>query len=130
MAKIKGYNAKLYIDDDLLAHSSEVTFNFDTDTEEVTDEGSGDWAEILPTLNRWNLDATVWYHNAVATGGADFDDLMTAYLAQSQLTLKARIETGTEYTGVGFLTNLSVSGGTGGAHITFTASFTGTGEIS
>jgi hypothetical protein len=129
MAKIKGYNVRLYLGTDLLAHTSEVSINFQTDTEEVTDADSGDWAENLPTLNRWNVDTTVWYNNAVAAG-ADFADCMAAFLAQTQLTLVCELETGVAYTGLGYLTSLNPSGGTGAGYVSFTAGFIGTGEIS
>jgi hypothetical protein len=129
MAKIKGNNVRLYLGSDLLAHTTEVSINFDTDTEEVTDADSGNWAENAPTLNRWNIDATAWYNNAVAVG-ADFSDVMDAYLNQTQLTLVCELETGVSYSGLGYLTNLSPSGGTAANYVQFSAGFIGTGEIS
>lgn len=129
MPKITGSNVRLYLGADLVAHTTEVSMNFDTDIEEVTDADSGRWAENLPTLNRWNIDITTWYNNSVAAG-ADFSDVMAAYLAQTELTLVAQIETGVTYTGSGYLTNLNLSGGTDAAHVAFTAGFIGTGPIS
>jgi predicted secreted protein len=129
MAKIKGNNVRLYIGGDLLAHTMEASFNFDTDTEEVTDADSGNWKENLPTLNGWSVDVTTWYNNAVADG-ADWADVMAAYLAQSELTLICELETGVSYTGLGYLTNLNPTGGTAGAYVQFSAGFIGTGEIS
>lgn len=129
MAKIKGYNVRLYLGADLLAHTTEVSINFNTDTEEVTDAESGDWAENAPTLNRWNIDTTAWYNNAVAIG-ADFTDVMDAFLNQTQLALVCQLETGVEYHGLGYLTSLNPSGGTGAGYVKFTAGFIGTGEIS
>lgn len=129
MGKIKGYNVRLYLGSDLLMHTDEVSFNFDTDTEEVTDADSGDWAENLPTLNRWSVDTAFWYNNAVASG-ADFADVMAAYLAQTELTLVCELETGVDYTGLGYLTNLNPSGGTGAGYVKCSAGFIGTGEVS
>jgi hypothetical protein len=129
MSKVLGHNARLYLGADLVAHTSEVSINMDTDIEEVTDADSGIWAENAPTLNRWNIDATAWYHNAVAAG-ADFADVLAAWKAQTQLTLKVELETGVDMTGLGYLTNLNASGGTAAAHISFTAAFIGTGELS
>jgi len=129
MGKIKGNNVRLYLGSDLLAHTSEVSFNFDTDTEEVTDADSGNWKENLPTLNGWSVDVTTWYNNAVASG-ADWDDVMEAYLAQSELTLVCELETGKSYSGLGYLTNLNPTGGTAGSYVQFSAGFIGTGEIS
>jgi hypothetical protein len=128
MAKIKGYNVRLYLGSDLLAHTTEVSMNFVTDTEEVTDADSGDWAENLPTLNRWNVDTTAWYNNAAV--GAGFDDVMDAYLNQTPLTLRCELESGVDYSGVGYLTNLNPSGGTGASYVQFSAAFIGTGEVS
>ena len=130
MTKVKGHNARLYLGADLVAATSEVSINMDTDIEEVTDADSGIWAENEPTLNRWNVDITAWYHNAVGAGKADFSDVLAAYKTQERLTLKYQLETGVDVTGEGFLTNLQTSGGTGAGHITFTAGFIGTGPIS
>jgi len=129
MAKIKGNNVRLYLGSDLLAHTSEVSINFDTGIEDVTDADSGNWVENLPTLNSWNVDIVAWYNNAVASG-ADFNDVMDAYLNQSELTLVCELEVGVEFSGLGYLTNLNPSGGTGAAYVKFTAGFIGTGEIS
>ena len=126
MGKIKGNNVRLYLDDDLLMHTDEVSFNFDTDTEEVTDADDGNWASNLPTLNRWNVDVSFWYHNSAV---ANWEDVMTAYLNQEQLTLECELETEVKYSGTGYLTNLSPSGGTGAGHVKCSAGFIGTGEL-
>ena len=127
MAKVSGSNARLYIGGTLLAHSNSITINLDTDIEDVTDEGSGRYAENLPTLNRWNADATVWYNNT--STGVTLTELINTWQGQTQLTLLCEIETGVDYGGSGYLTNLSISGGTDAAHITFTAGFIGTGSL-
>ena len=41
MAKIKGNNVRVSIGTDLMLCTKELTFNFNTDTEEVTDACSG-----------------------------------------------------------------------------------------
>lgn len=130
MAKIKGNNVRIYIGGDLLAHTDSVTFNFVTDTEETTDEGSGNWAENLPTLNRWDVTADFWYNNAVAAGSADFNDAMDIWLNQTQVTLTCEIETGVEWNGLAYITNLSPTGGTAGAYVKVSTSLIGTKEIS
>ena len=128
MAKVLGHNARVYLGADLLAHTTEVSLNMDIDTEEVTDADSGVWAENAPTLNRWNVDMTTWYHNT--TTDANWSDVMTAAKARTQLTLVYEIEEGVDETGVGYFTNVNISGGTAGGHISFTAAFIGTGELS
>jgi len=130
MAKIKGYNVRLYLGANILAHTNEVSLNLTTDTEELTDADSGDWKEFGPTLNSGTVDTTVWYNNAVGAGEADFEDVMDAFLNQSQLTLTCEIEPGVEYSGLGYLTSLNPSGGTGAGYVAFTAGFIFTGEIS
>jgi len=130
MAKIKGYNVRLYLGADLLAHTTEVSINLTTDTEELTDAESGDFKEFGPTLNSGTVDTSSWYNNAVAAGSADFEDVLAAHLNQTQLTLIAEIETGVEITGVGYLTSLSPSGGTGAGYVKFDAGFIFTGEYS
>ena len=128
MAKVLGHNARLYLGADLLAHTTEVSLNFDVDTEDVTDADSGVWAENAPTLNRWNIDATVWYHNT--TTDANWTDVMAAAKARTLLTLVYQLETGVTETGTGYITNVNTSGGTAAGHIPFTAAFIGTGELS
>jgi hypothetical protein len=130
MAKIKGYNVRLYLGGDLLAHTTEVSLNLTTDTEELTDADSGDWKEFGPTLNSGTVDTTTWYNNAVAAGDADFQDVLDAYMVQSQLALVCEIEAGVEVSGLGYLTSLNPSGGTGAGYVAFTAGFIFTGEIS
>jgi len=129
MAKIKGDNVRIYLSNDLLAHTNEVSINLETGIEEVTDADSGNYEENAPTLNRGNIDTTTWYNNAVA-GGADFNDVLDAYLNQTLLLLHAQIEPGVTLSGYGYLTNLNPSGGTAGAYVKFTAGFVFTGEIS
>jgi len=130
MAKIKGNNVRIYIGGELLAHTDSVTFNFVTDTEEVTDEASGNWAENLPTLNRWDLTADFWYNNAVAAGSVDYADAMDIWLLQTEVTVTAELETGVEWNGLAYITNLSPTGGTAGAYVKVSTSLIGTAEIS
>lgn len=130
MAKIKGYNVRLYLGTDILAHTTEVSLNLTTDTEELTDADSGDWKEFAPTLNSGTVETTTWYNNAVGAGEADFEDVMDAFLNQTLLTLECEIETGVSYAGTGYLTSLNPSGGTGAGYVKFSAGFIFTGEIS
>jgi len=125
--KILGHNCRVYLGTDLLAHTNEVSLNLDIDSEEVTDADSGIWAENLPTLNRWNVDMTTWYHNT--TPNANWDDVMAAAKARTILTLIYEIEPGVEESGEGFFTNVNISGGTAGGHVSFTAAFLGTGPL-
>jgi len=131
MPKMKGYNARLYIDGDLLAHSDDVVFNFDTDNEETTDAEAGDWAQVLPTINRWNIDTGVWYQSTEVGGNQYLPDLMTLYIGQEELALVMEIDpvAGLEFAGVGYLTNVNIAGGTGAGYMKYTAAFIGTGEI-
>ena len=129
MAKIKGNNVRVYLGADMLMHTDSVSFNFNTGSEEVTDADSGNWQENLPTLNDWTIDADFWINNAVAAG-ADFDDCMAAWLAQTMLTVKAELETGTDWSGLAFITSLVPTGGTAGAYVKASVSFQGTAEIS
>ena len=128
MARVLGHNARLYLGSNLLAHTTEVSLNFDVDTEDVTDGDSGIWAENEPTLNRWNIDTTVWYHNT--TSDANWSDVITAAKARTRLTLVYQLESGVTETGSGYITNVNTSGGTAGGHIPFTAAFIGTQELS
>ena len=129
MAKIKGNNVRLYLGADLLMHTKELTFNFNTDTEEVTDADSGIWKSNLPTTNGWDVSGSMWYNNAVASG-ADYQDLMDAWLAQTELTIKAELETGVDWSGLGYITNLAPAGGTAGSYAEASVSILGTDEIS
>jgi hypothetical protein len=130
MAKIKGYNVRLYLGGVLLAHTTEVSINLTTDTEELTDADSGDFKEFGPTLNSGSVDVSTWYNNAVGVGMADFQDVLDAHLNQSQLNLVAEIEAGVEISGLGYLTSLTPSGGTGAGYVKFDAGFIFTGEYS
>ena len=129
MGKIKGNNVRVYLGGDLLMHTKELTFNFNTDTEEVTDADSGDWKSNLPTLNGWDVSGSLWYNNAVSSG-ADFQDLMDAWLAQTELTIKAELEIGVSWSGLCYITNLSPTGGTAGSYAEASVSFIGTEELS
>ena len=130
MAKIKGYNVRLYVGTDLLAHTTDVSISLTTDTEELTDADSGDFKEFGPTLNSGTVDVSTWYNNAVGAGEADFADVLDAHLNQTLLTLVAEIETGVEISGSGYLTSLSPAGGTGAGYVKFDAGFIFTGEYS
>lgn len=130
MAKVKGNNVRVYLGTDLLAHTTEVSLNIETGTEEVTDADSGNWSEFLPTLNSFSVDTTAWYSTAVGVDEADIETVIDASLAQTELTLKVELSAGVEYSGAGYLTNVSVTGGTAGAYVQFTAGFQGTKDIS
>ena len=129
MAKIKGNNVRVYLGGDLLMATKELTFNFNTDTEEVTDADNGNWKSNLPTLNGWDTSGSLWYDNAPATG-INYSDLMDSWLAQSELTITAQLETGVAWSGLGYITNLSLTGGTAGSYVEASVSFLGTDEIS
>lgn len=130
MAKIKGNNVRLYLGTDILAHTTEVSINLTTDTEELTDADSGNFKEFGPTLNTGTVDTTAWYQNAPGGNEANFSDVLSAHLNQTLLTLVAEIETGVEISGQGYLTSLSPSGGTAGAYVAFTAGFLFSGDYS
>ena len=133
MGKIKGYNVRLYLGENLLMHTTEVSMNFVTDTEEVTDAESGDWKENAPTLNSWSVDTSFWYSNTdTEAAEVHWIDIMNIYLAQTPLTLVCQLEEGdsTTWAGAGYLINLSPSGGTGANYVKCSAGFIGTAEIS
>ena len=119
-----------------LAAGTSCTVNVTIDTGEVTDKTSGDRKEFIGISSSWTMDADVFYNN---DGNNTFLTLWEAAYGdtnESQNTITQRprhIEVqffdGTNaYTGNGYITSISASGGTEDAG-TYNISVQGTGDL-
>jgi hypothetical protein len=152
---VNGTNMVLYIDDtsDLggagptpvpvaVAAATSCTLNITIDSPEISDKSSGDRKEYCGLSTSWTVDAEVFYNE---DGSVDFGSLFTP--AYGNGTTAAAVSPiianyprrvwikflgstgGNYYSGFGYVTSLSATGGTEDAG-TYSVSITGTAGLS
>ena len=120
-----------------VAAATSATISITTDMGEVTDKDSGDRKEFIGLSSSWTCDCEVFYNEDGTTNPATLFPRMYGDATASQNTVaqyptKVLIEFdggGNEYRGEGFISSMSITGGTEDAG-TYSVSITGTGELS
>lgn len=141
---INGTNMVLKLDDsagytgtNVVAAATSCSVSVSVDVPEVTDKSAGDRKEYIGLATSWTVDAEVFYNeNGTVNPSTLFNRLYgdaTASqngLAQYPTKVDIDFDCGDlEYTGSGFITALSVSGGVEDAG-TYSISIQGTGQLS
>tara|TARA_R110001606_G_scaffold150311_3_gene290398 strand:- start:171 stop:599 length:429 start_codon:yes stop_codon:yes gene_type:complete len=137
MAILNGTEIKVYSSatNNLVAFAQNCTLNVNHSPREITNKESGGWKEILEGLRDYSIDidgAYAWTNAAgtALTDGVD-DVLKTNLLTTRQAVAFIFGDTSTNdvsYAGTGFITSVSISGGTEDT-ATYSLSIEGTGEL-
>tara|TARA_B100000519_G_scaffold188672_1_gene186449 strand:+ start:8982 stop:9422 length:441 start_codon:yes stop_codon:yes gene_type:complete len=143
MAIINGTNMKIKIDDTAtytgtatVAAATSCTVNITTDMGECTDKSSGDRKEFIGLSTSWTIDAEVFYDELATVNPSTlfarmYGDSTASQNGVAQYPTKVDVEfdSGTlEYTGSGFITSFSATGGVEDAG-TYSISIQGTGTL-
>lgn len=109
MAQYNGTTIGVYIDDSLVAASTNCTLDMSMDTYEVTSKDSGGKREIQPGTTSWTISGD--FLDSVGDVNYDLDDLLT--LVNNRTLISVRVDdAGTsqrKYTGQGYLTSVNGS---------------------
>lgn len=142
---INGTNMIISIDDSTspgaggltnIAAATSCTCNITIDMGEVTDKSSGDRKEFIGLGSSWTLDAEVFYNE---DGSVDMQTLFPAAYGDANASQNGVVQyprdvyvrfTGSSatYSGAGYITSLSVTGGTEDAG-TYSVSIQGTSTL-
>lgn len=143
MSKIKGGDLMLFIDGKSIAYATSHTLTISGDTQDTSnkDEGGGNWASSEISRLNWSASSDNLY--SVDGEGNNFADLFDAMITRepidavfclkSQMNLND-VPTGgwstsvPSYSGKVAITSLEVNA-PNGEYATFTAQFTGVGEL-
>tara|TARA_Y100001973_G_C5176274_1_gene322136 strand:+ start:490 stop:939 length:450 start_codon:yes stop_codon:yes gene_type:complete len=142
---INGTNMVLKIDDDTsptqggattIAAATSCTVNVTIDMGEVTDKDSGDRKEFIGIGSSWTMDAEVFYNedggkNPTTIFPAAYGDANASQNGVVQYPREVYVDFdagSNEFHGKGYITSLSISGGTEDAG-TYSISVQGTGDL-
>ena len=143
MAILNGTNLKLKVDDtasytglNTIAAATSCTVSISTDVNEVTDKSSGDRKEFIGLSSSWTIEAEVFYDESATVNPSTlfarmYGDSTTSQNGVAQYPTKVDIEFDSgslEYTGSGFISSLSATGGVEDA-ATYSISIQGTGTL-
>ncbi len=125
MGKIKGSNARLTIDGELVGYSDSITINLINSPVDVTDRESAGHVEREYGLGDWNSDtsAFVWFPDPEGKTGVR--DLITAQFnkVKVDLTFDIVASGGISMTGPALITNIALTGSTDAEMVKYDASF-------
>tara|TARA_R100000655_G_scaffold31221_1_gene62678 strand:- start:16174 stop:16611 length:438 start_codon:yes stop_codon:yes gene_type:complete len=143
MAIINGTNMVLKVDDtasytgeNIIGAATSCTLNITTDVNEVTDKSSGDRREYIGLATSYTIDAEVFYNETETVNANTLFQRMYGNSTASQngviqypTKVDFTFDCGTkEYSGSGFISSMSITGGTEDAG-TYSISIQGSGEL-
>ena len=113
MALVKGTDLRVYIGTKKIVNETTCSIELSTAMIETSSKDSGAWATSIPGRKSWSINATVQLD--YTDGGADYtyDELLTAWLDQTQLTVTFKTATvaSTTLTGSAYIESKPVQAG-------------------
>lgn len=113
MALVKGTDLRVYIGTKKIVNETTCSIELSTAMIETSSKDSGAWATSIPGRKSWSINATVQLD--YTDGGADYtyDELLTAWLDQTSLTVTFKTATvaSTTLTGSAYIESKPVQAG-------------------
>ena len=127
---MRGGYCAIYIDTVKIAHSTNASFEMSMSTRDTTSKDVSGYETRAEGLLTWSMSGD-FYFAEDAAAGAGFEDLWDDMHARTSVTaLYSNANTGdVEYSGTGWITSLSRSGGIDSDNESFSVSLEGTGAI-
>lgn len=113
MGLVKGTDLRVYIGTKKIINETTCSIELSTAMIETSSKDSGAWATSIPGRKSWSISATVQLD--YADGGSDYtyDELLTAWLDQTALTVTFKTATvaSTTLTGTAYIESKPVQAG-------------------
>ena len=113
MALIKGTDLRIFVNTKTIAYETTCSIDLSTSMIETSSKDSGAWMTQIPGRKSWSLTSTIQLDYADGSAQYTYDELLTAWLDQTELTVafKTSVSTDTILTGKAFVASKPVTGG-------------------
>lgn len=130
MALVKGTDLRIYIGTKKIANETTCSIELSTAMIETSSKDSGNWATSIPGRKTWSLSASLQLDYADGGASYTYDELLTAWLDQTLLTVTFKTATvgDTTLTGTAYIESKPVQSDDQ-AIVTCDLTLRGTGEL-
>lgn len=113
MALVKGTDLRIFVGTKTIANETTCSIDLTTSMIETSSKDSGAWMTQIPGRKSWSLTSTIQLDFADGTAQYTYDELLNAWLDQTELTVafKTAAVTDTILTGKAFVASKPVTGG-------------------
>ena len=93
MGLVKGTDLRIYVGTKKIANEQTCSIELSTAMIETSSKDSGDWATSIPGRKSWSLSATIQLDYLDGGANYTYDELLTAWLDQTALTVTFKTAT-------------------------------------
>jgi predicted secreted protein len=113
MALVKGTDLRIFVGTKTIANETTCSIDLSTSMIETSSKDSGAWMTQIPGRKSWSITSTIQLDYADGTSQYTYDELLTAWLGQTVLTVsfKTAAASDTTLTGQAYIASKPVQGG-------------------
>jgi predicted secreted protein len=113
MALVNGTDLRIFVGTKKIANETTCSIDLSTSMIETSSKDSGAWMTQIPGRKSWSLSSTIQLDYADPTTTYTYDELLTAWLDQTELTVSFRTAAvnDTMLTGKAYVASKPVQGG-------------------
>jgi predicted secreted protein len=113
MALVKGTDLRIFVGTKTIANETTCSIDLSTSMIETSSKDSGAWMTQIPGRKSWSLTSTIQLDYADGTSQYTYDELLTAWIDQTELTVsfKTAAANDTTLTGKAYVASKPVTGG-------------------
>jgi predicted secreted protein len=113
MGLVKGTDLRIFVGTKTIANETTCSIDLSTSMIETSSKDSGAWMTQIPGRKSWSLSSTIQLDYADGTSQYTYDELLTAWLDQTELTVsfKTTAVSETTLTGKAYVASKPVQGG-------------------
>lgn len=113
MALVKGTDLRIYVGTKVIANEKNCDIELSTKMIDTSSKDSGAWETAIPGRKNWSLSATANLDYDDGTSTYTYDELLTAWMDQTELTVsfKTAATGATILTGKAYVESVPVKGG-------------------
>lgn len=113
MALVKGTDLRIFVGTKVIANETTCDIELSTSMIDTSSKDSGAWETAIPGRKAWGLSATAQLDYTDGGANYTYDELLTAWLDQTELTVsfKTAATGATVLTGLAYVESVPVKGG-------------------
>jgi predicted secreted protein len=113
MALVKGTDLRIYVGTKKIAFEKTCSIDLSTSMIDTASKDSGDWATQIPGRKKWGIKATIQVDYTDGSANYTYDELLTAWMSGTELTIWFKTSTvaDTTLTGKAYIESKPVSAG-------------------
>lgn len=113
MGLVKGTDLRIFVGTKTIANETTCSIDLSTSMIETSSKDSGAWMTQIPGRKSWSITSTIQLDYADGTSQYTYDELLTAWLGQTVLTVsfKTAASSDTTLTGQAYVASKPVQGG-------------------